>query len=88
MAVRKTVRIYDLAKELKQDTKRVMEELRRAVHQLKGAGGGITRSWCPEPARSGRAEPPGTPAASSWKLIDGPLSTPAPTVQLHNKHAD
>ena len=30
MAVRKTVRIYDLAKELKQDTKRVMEELRRA----------------------------------------------------------
>jgi translation initiation factor IF-2 len=29
MAVRKTVRIYDLAKELKQDTKRVMEELRR-----------------------------------------------------------
>jgi translation initiation factor IF-2 len=30
MAVRKTIRIYDLAKELKQDTKRVMEELRRA----------------------------------------------------------
>ena len=30
MAARKTVRIYDLARELKQDTKRVMEELRRA----------------------------------------------------------
>src|ERR1051325_5752667 len=30
MAVRKTVRIYDLARELKQDTKRVLEELRRA----------------------------------------------------------
>jgi translation initiation factor IF-2 len=29
MSVTKTVRIYDLAKELKQDTKRVMEELRR-----------------------------------------------------------
>jgi len=29
MAVRKSVRIYDLARELKQDTKRVMEDLRR-----------------------------------------------------------
>ena len=29
MAIRKAVRIYDLARELKQDTKRVMEDLRR-----------------------------------------------------------
>ncbi|MGB5018652.1 MAG: translation initiation factor IF-2 N-terminal domain-containing protein, partial [Candidatus Moraniibacteriota bacterium] len=29
MAVGKNIRVYDLAKELKQDTKRIIEELRR-----------------------------------------------------------
>ncbi|MFN6963092.1 MAG: translation initiation factor IF-2 [Pyrinomonadaceae bacterium] len=42
MAIRKTVRIYDLARELKQDTKRVIEDLRRAGADVSVASNSVS----------------------------------------------
>lgn len=43
MSIGKTVRIYDLAKELKQDTKRVMEELRREGADVSVPSNSVTK---------------------------------------------
>ena len=42
MPIRKSVRIYDLARELKQDTKRVMEDLRRAGADVSVASNSVS----------------------------------------------
>ncbi len=42
MSIRKSVRIYDLARELKQDTKRVMEDLRRAGADVSVASNSVS----------------------------------------------
>src|SRR5215813_8944911 len=63
MAVRKTVRIYDLAKELKQDTKRVMEELRRVGADVSVASNSVPMEFA-EKLRSkylAKAESPTKP---------------------------
>ncbi len=45
MAVRKSVRIYDLARELKQDTKRVMEDLRRVGADVSVASNSVSAEF-------------------------------------------
>ncbi len=45
MAIRKSVRIYDLARELKQDTKRVMEDLRRAGADVSVASNSVSAEF-------------------------------------------
>ncbi len=45
MAIRKSVRIYDLARELKQDTKRVMEDLRRAGADVSVASNSVSSEF-------------------------------------------
>ena len=45
MAVRKAVRIYDLARELKQDTKRVMEDLRRVGADVSVASNSVSAEF-------------------------------------------
>ena len=45
MPIRKTVRIYDLARELKQDTKRVMEDLRRAGADVSVASNSVSAEF-------------------------------------------
>ena len=45
MAMRKSVRIYDLARELKQDTKRVMEDLRRAGADVSVASNSVSSEF-------------------------------------------
>jgi hypothetical protein len=45
MAFRKSVRIYDLARELKQDTKRVMEDLRRAGADVSVASNSVSAEF-------------------------------------------
>jgi len=45
MAIRKAVRIYDLARELKQDTKRVMEDLRRAGADVSVASNSVSAEF-------------------------------------------
>jgi translation initiation factor IF-2 len=65
MPVRKTVRIYDLAKELKQDTKRVMEELRRAGADVSVASNSVPIEFA-EKLRNkyiSKAEAPAKPRA-------------------------
>jgi translation initiation factor IF-2 len=65
MPVRKTVRIYDLAKELKQDTKRVMEELRRAGADVRVASNSVPIEFA-EKLRNkyiSKAEAPAKPRA-------------------------
>ena len=42
MAIGKSIRIYDLARELKQDTKRVMEDLRREGADVSVASNSVT----------------------------------------------
>ncbi len=44
-----TVRIYDLAKELKQDTKRVIEELRREGADVNVPSNSVTKDICRAP---------------------------------------
>src|SRR5947209_18922212 len=65
MPARKTVRIYDLAKELKQDTKRVMEELRRAGEDVSVASNSVQLQFA-EKLRNkyiSKAEAPAKPRA-------------------------
>ncbi|KXK04795.1 MAG: translation initiation factor IF-2 [Acidobacteria bacterium OLB17] len=45
MAVRKSVRIYDLAREVKQDTKRVMEDLRRLGADVSVASNSVSAEF-------------------------------------------
>jgi translation initiation factor IF-2 len=45
MAIRKAVRIYDLARELKQDTKRVMEDLRRLGADVSVASNSVSSEF-------------------------------------------
>jgi translation initiation factor IF-2 len=45
MPIRKSVRIYDLARELKQDTKRVMEDLRRAGADVSVASNSVSAEF-------------------------------------------
>ena len=45
MAIRKAVRIYDLARELKQDTKRVMEDLRRVGADVSVASNSVSAEF-------------------------------------------
>ena len=45
MAIRKSVRIYDLAREVKQDTKRVMEDLRRAGADVSVASNSVSSEF-------------------------------------------
>ena len=65
MAVRKTVRIYDLAKELKQDTKRVMEELRRAGADVSVASNSVPLEFADKLRNKylAKAEAPAKPRA-------------------------
>src|SRR5215468_3047012 len=97
MAVRKTVRIYDLAKELKQDTKRVMEELRRVGADVSVASNSVPLEFA-EKLRSkylAKAEAPVKPR--QIKVIkaakkEEPLTTEEPTeaieVELETLHPE
>src|SRR4051812_27677692 len=81
MAVRKTVRIYDLAKELKQDTKRVMEELRRAGADVSVASNSVPMEFA-DKLRSKyltKAEAPAKPRAI--KVIKAAKKDEAPAVE-------
>src|SRR4029079_4811960 len=81
MAVRKTVRIYDLAKELKQDTKRVMEELRRAGADVSVASNSVPIEFA-EKLRNkyvAKAEAPAKPRAI--KVIKAAKKEDAPPVE-------
>ena len=80
MPVRKTVRIYDLAKELKQDTKRVMEELRRAGADVSVASNSVPIEFA-EKLRSkyvAKADAPAKPRAI--KVIKAAKKEDAPIV--------
>src|SRR5690349_9551290 len=80
MAVRKTVRIYDLAKELKQDTKRVMEELRRAGVDVSVASNSVPLEFA-EKLRNkyvAKADAPAKPRAI--KVIKAAKKEDAPIV--------
>jgi translation initiation factor IF-2 len=94
MAVRKTVRIYDLARELKLDTKRVMEELRRAGADVSVASNSVPMEFADKLREKyiAKAETPAKPRAI--KVIKGvkkaesvpedvaepPVEAPEPTV--------
>src|SRR6185436_374811 len=45
MAIGKSIRIYDLAKEVKQDTKRVMEDLRREGADVSVPSNSVTKEF-------------------------------------------
>jgi translation initiation factor IF-2 len=80
MPARKTVRIYDLAKELKQDTKRVMEELRRAGADVSVASNSVPIEFA-EKLRSkyvAKADAPAKPRAI--KVIKAAKKEDTPTV--------
>jgi len=89
MAVRKTVRIYDLAKELKQDTKRVMEELRRAGADVSVASNSVPVEFADKLRNKyiSKAEAPAKPRAikvikaakkDETAVIDEPVEVEAP----------
>ncbi|HYJ90758.1 MAG TPA: translation initiation factor IF-2, partial [Pyrinomonadaceae bacterium] len=81
MAVRKTVRIYDLAKELKQDTKRVMEELRRAGADVSVASNSVPVEFADKLRNKyiAKAEAPVKPRAI--KVIKAAKKEEAPTLE-------
>jgi translation initiation factor IF-2 len=81
MAVRKTVRIYDLAKELKQDTKRVMEELRRAGADVSVASNSVPMEFADKLRAKylTKAEAPAKPRAI--KVIKAAKKDDAPTAE-------
>src|SRR6185436_10038696 len=89
MAVRKTVRIYDLAKELKQDTKRVMEELRRAGADVSVASNSVPLEFADKLRNKyiSKAEAPAKPRAikvikaakkDETAVVDEPVEVEAP----------
>ena len=81
MAVRKTVRIYDLAKELKQDTKRVMEELRRAGADVSVASNSVPLEFADKLRNKylAKAEAPTKPRAI--KVIKATKKEETPAVE-------
>src|SRR6185436_17650457 len=82
MAVRKTVRIYDLAKELKQDTKRVMEELRRAGADVSVASNSVPMEFADKLRNKylTNAEAPAKPRAI--KVIKAAKKEDVPVVEI------
>src|SRR5689334_14491977 len=89
MPARKTVRIYDLAKELKQDTKRVMEELRRAGADVSVASNSVPLEFADKLRNKyiAKAEAPAKPRAikviKAAKKDDTPIAEePAAPVEV------
>src|SRR5438046_2231180 len=80
MPIRKTVRIYDLARELKQDTKRVMEDLRRAGADVSVASNSVPIEFA-DKVRSKYFPKADTTPKRQIKVIKASKKEEAPTIE-------
>ncbi len=95
MTIRKSVRIYDLARELKQDTKRVMEDLRRAGADVSVASNSVSAEFAEKvrnkyfpktevaPKRAIKvikAKKDEAPAAEPAETVEAPAEVAAPEI--------